>query len=148
MSRDLELMRLILLKIEMSKNDESGFVEFEAITLQGYSIEQIQRHILFLIDGGYLIRHQKWLGSDTLTFSRDKPMCNFSRYVDTNHIRMSWMGAELVDQIREEKLWTIVCSIAKELGVFNLNTINRVYNEITLSKLGKKVLEINSDNKQ
>ena len=91
MRRDMELVRLVLLKVESFEIPLGGFVVVrpreQALAIEGYNEEQVSQHLAMLIDGSFVD----------------------GKLVSTGgafRIRgLTWSGHEFIDTIRSPEIW-------------------------------------------
>jgi hypothetical protein len=95
--RDLELIRLVLLDIE-ANNDPTRTI---AISMDGYTHEEVQYHIKLLKEAGYIV------AQDRSTFTQ----------MDYRPKSLTWAGHEFLDAARNDTVWRQVKVKLKEMGV-------------------------------
>ncbi len=85
MKRDMELIRKILLAVEISPPDE----DLENLTFEGYKYEEIQYHAWLLINAGLA------QGFETHPGYSPGPVVR----------SLTWAGHEFLDTARDERRW-------------------------------------------
>jgi hypothetical protein len=88
MKRDMDLIRLILRKVEASENPY-GLEKMPQI--DGYSLPQISYHTKLLCDAGLIEAHPI-----------DEMGVEFTDFMDMN---LTWAGQEFLDATKDDSLW-------------------------------------------
>ena len=99
MKRDMDLFRLLLLKIESS---ETGFTD--DLDIPCYSRQEIDSHVKLLLSAG-LIDHK----SDPTDYTRGA----FDPAVN----RLTWEGHEFIAAIRSDSVWDRTKEFLKDSGL-------------------------------
>lgn len=118
MKRDMELIRQILLKIE---EEPSGWAPSE-IKIEGYTKEQIDYHILLMIEAGLL------KGEEVTSLSSQSP-CGLAT-------RMTWHGHEFLDNSRNPKLWKEAKQIIEKIGSASIQVWTQLLTQIVSRSIG------------
>lgn len=100
-SRDMELVRQILLEIE-KRPPWSGWIDLK---LPGYSNEVISYHVMLLNEAGLIT-------AVSLTTSTG------SAFEDWRPIRLTWQGYEFLEAVRDDKRWEKVKAEMSKGGGF------------------------------
>jgi hypothetical protein len=88
MKRDMELIRQVLLQVE---DRSTGPVRpIGRLEIEGYTYDQITHHVWLLADAGFL---------NAKDFSH-------LNGIDWRPIALTWKGAELLDDIRDQEVWS------------------------------------------
>jgi len=97
MKRDMELVRKILMVL--AEHEGESFVG--RLNIDGYNNEIVDYHISIMLDGGLLTgRSQR--GDDRL-------LCN--------DIKISWLGNDLLEAIKNDTTWEKMKTFAKSKGL-------------------------------
>ncbi len=98
MKRDLELIRQLMLAIELKDTRFSA----QSIEIDGYNSSQINYHLQLLIEAKLAIGEvRNYLGSDQPTICIEK---------------LSWEGCNFLDDARNESVWQKTMEIVKDKG--------------------------------
>lgn len=109
MRRDMDLLRLLLLKL-------AG----ENVDLASYSKEQIDYHEALIIEAGFAHgRTHRYVGG----------------VIDSSLEMLTWDGQEFLSSIQSATVWGDVKNRASKIGVFTLPIIQAVVSEVIKSKL-------------
>jgi hypothetical protein len=102
--RDMDLARAILLELE--KLPFNGTLH--QISIDGYTVEEINYHVLLLSEAGLLVMH-------------DASHFGGMHYLPT---RLTWAGHEFIDTMHSDSLWQRAKAHAlKTTGVVSLGTL-------------------------
>ena len=116
MKRDMDLVRLILLKVE--KEHSSG--PLYNLKIDGYSNEQVPYHCKILFEAGLL--------SDYISNNAGNKLYIFSV------CGLTWDGYDFLEKIRDDSTWKKVKEIAKEHGLpLLIDTIKQISSNIISS---------------
>ena len=106
MTRDMDLIRLIMLKIELQDPNSSYY---ESIAIDGYSSGEIREHVILLEKAGlisdahYTIDGSVWVQ------------------------RITWDGYDYLDKVRDNTIWKKTKDTIKEKGLpLALDTIKMI----------------------
>ncbi len=99
MKRDMDLIRLILLKVE----DEYAGAALINLEIEGHDLSEVAIHCEFLKDAGLI--------SSCSTSYADNDIYVFSVG------NLTWNGTEYLDKIRDRPRWNKIKAIAKEKGI-------------------------------
>jgi DNA-binding transcriptional ArsR family regulator len=98
MKRDMELARLILMRIEAQENFRDNIsCEFE-----GYTEEQVQYHIMLLNEAGLVV---------AIDASSLQDICWIPQ-------RLTWQGHEFLESARDNTIWNKAKGIMAKTGGF------------------------------
>lgn len=113
MKRDMDLVRLILLKIE----EDYISTALYNIEIDGYDKETVAYHCKILNDAGFI--------SDYSAQYADNALYNFA--VGS----LTWEGNEFLDKIRDDSTWGKTKKVIKEKGLpLVIDTIKTISNAI------------------
>lgn len=101
MKRNMDLIRLVLLKIETKEN--STALCASDLQIDGYTKEEIAYSCKLLYESGYV--------SDYKTFYANNTLCNFGVG------NMTWKGQDYLESVRDNTRWGKIKKIAKEKGL-------------------------------
>lgn len=111
MKRDMELIRLILLKIE----DEYISQNILGLTIEGYDMEQVAYHCKMLYEAGLVSYYEG--------------LYTFSGLEDFQVGPITWMGHDFLDTIRDNGIWDKTKNTIKKKGLPMLvDTIKAIAN--------------------
>jgi predicted transcriptional regulator len=96
MKRDMELVRQILIAIE----EQSAETSRSRLSIEGYSKEVINYHIMLLKEAG-LIEARGTHGTSTTSWTPT---------------RLTWAGHEFLDAARNESVWNNTKEVVKDKG--------------------------------
>lgn len=118
MKRDMNLVRLLLLRIEDQGDDMNGWIDDLAI--ESFTPEQISHHVWLLKDGGFItaIDLSSSDGPDV------RPRC------------LTWKGHEFLSDIKDQDIWQTTLTVAKRGGTESLSALWDI-----AKALGKKQIE-------
>ena len=98
MKRDLELIRQLMLAIELKDTRFSA----ESIEIDGYDLSQINYHLQLLVEAELAVgKVLNYLGSERATIVIEK---------------LSWEGCNFLDDARNESVWQRTMEIVKDKG--------------------------------
>lgn len=98
MKRDLELIRQLMLAIELKGDD----FDADSIEIDGYDPSQINYHLQLLVEAELAVgKVLNYLGSDRPTIIIKK---------------LSWEGCSFLDDARNESVWQKTMKIVKDKG--------------------------------
>ncbi len=117
MERDMDLIRLMLLKIEAH---EHGFAP--EIEIPGYTQEQIGYHAVLLGEAGLAEVH------DITCMESDSPTAMVSR--------LTWAGHEFLDSARENTIWNQAKDKIGKIGGASLPIWLAVLTELIKKSIG------------
>ena len=116
MQRDKDLVRKILLYVELNKEAYYDNFSSDQIMIEGYGKEQIAYHCMLILQTGFL------MAEDSTK--------NGSLRISIKGI--SWLGHEFLDLVRDEKIWNKIKETASEQGVaLNTELIISISKDIT-----------------
>jgi DNA-binding transcriptional ArsR family regulator len=116
MKRDMELARLILMRIEAQENYRDNIsCEFE-----GYAEEQVHHHIMLLSEAGLVVA------------------INVSSMQDIQWIpqRLTWQGHEFLDSARDNTIWSKAKEIMARTGGFAFEVAKPLLVELLKQQIG------------
>jgi hypothetical protein len=116
MKRDMELARLILMRIETQENYRDNIsCEFE-----GYTEEQVHYHIMLLSEAGLVVA------------------INASSMQDIQWIpqRLTWQGHEFLDSARDNTIWSKAKEIMARTGGFAFEVAKPLLVELLKQQIG------------
>lgn len=116
MKRDMELARLILMRIEAQENYRDNIsCEFE-----GYTEEQVHYHIMLLSEAGLVVA------------------INASSMQDIQWIpqRLTWQGHEFLDSARDNTIWSKAKEIMARTGGFAFEVAKPLLVELLKQQIG------------
>lgn len=121
MTRDLDLIRQLLLKLEVL-NGPRGAMHIlngddPAVAIEGYSGDQISYHLELLRDAGF-IESPGSQPMDGITFTR-----------------LSWAGHDFLDSVRDTKVWHATKERARKAGGFTVEILLGVAKDIIRENL-------------
>lgn len=122
MRRDMDLIRLLLLKLE-SLEQETGDVcgyDYSTFDTEGYTSEQVIYHLDLMLEAG-LIDQGGGASWDYFVFKR-----------------LTWAGHDLVDSIRDEEIWRKTKHGALAAGGWSLELLG----DLAKGFIRKKVSEL------
>jgi hypothetical protein len=109
MKRDMDLIRALLLKLEALPMRLGGIVmispEEDAITVDGYTPEQIDYHLSQIRKAGFIDE------------GGVHPM------VGTGFRGLTWAGHDFLDSVRDPEIWRATKEGAKKAGGFSLELL-------------------------
>jgi hypothetical protein len=98
MKRDLELIRQLMLAIELKGDDFNP----ENIEINGYDPSQINYHLQLLVEAELAV------GKVLNFFNSDRPTITIKK--------LSWEGCNFLDDARNESVWQKTMEIVKDKG--------------------------------
>jgi hypothetical protein len=116
MKRDMELARLILMRIEAQENYRDNIsCEFE-----GYTEEQVHYHIMLLSEAGLVVA------------------INASSMQDIQWIpqRLTWQGHEFLDSARDNTIWSKAKEIMAKTGGFAFEVAKPLLVDLLKQQIG------------
>ena len=116
MKRDMDLVRKILLAVEIEKSGHAP----DKLMIEEYTEEQIGYHVLIMIEANLLE------GEEVSELGSPSPMGMASR--------MTWEGHDFLDACREEKRWQTAKGIANQIGGVTLDVFKKVLAELMVSQ--------------
>lgn len=119
MKRDMELVRVLLLRIEQ---DETCCLQSPNIEVDGYSSDEIGYNLNIMVNGGLLDAR----GSQAM---RDK----VPQFLITG---ITWCGHEFLDSIRNDSVWSHTKEALKPFGSASFDVIKSIAVAFISSKLG------------
>lgn len=120
MKRDMDLIRLIMLKIE-EQPFTSGWIDLD---IDNYQQEVVAYHVLLLSEAGLIEAINLSAGSSISWKPR----------------RLTWEGHEFLDAARDNNRWNQVKTIMAKFGGFVFDIGKQVLFEIIKSELRQKQL--------
>lgn len=116
MKRDMDLARLILLRLEEQENYHDDISqEFE-----GYTQEQVGYHIMLLHEAGLLFAIDASGNQDLQWFPQ----------------RLTWQGHEFLDSARDNKIWNKAKEIMAKTGGFAFEIAKPLLTSLLRQQLG------------
>ncbi|HSI39854.1 MAG TPA: DUF2513 domain-containing protein [Xanthobacteraceae bacterium] len=112
MTRDMDLVRAILLKMEAGP---LTIANHRYLHIVDFPDQQVQHNFWILKDAGFIVQTQ----------------------VHSGHYRLSWQGHEFLDNIRDDDVWNKTKDGAKRVGGFSLELIA----DLAKGLLKKKISE-------
>jgi hypothetical protein len=123
MKRDMDLLRDILIQVELSPNfwEPDSVIEKEVeIEIPEYSKKEINYHLKLLVDSGFLYTQ----GNGSLRY----------RHI----VGLTWNGHEFLDLMREDTIWNRAKEVMKKTGGMAFEVLLKVLLEYaTSSALGR-----------
>ena len=117
MKRDMDLIREMLLAIEVHP---SGFAP--KIEIEGYTQEQIGYHATLLGEAGLAVIHEvTGLGAKS---------------PDARIVRLTWAGHEFLDSAREKQIWNQAKDMVKKVGGASIQVWLILLTELIKKQLG------------
>jgi len=116
MKRDMELIRLLLLKLE----ETESFAIISSSFIEGYDDSTVLYHFDLLIDGGYAIGEVQ--NDNTGGFAQFE--------------KLTWKGHEFLDAAREPTRWGQAMSIAKTAGGMTLPVLQNLLGQLLSRSVG------------
>lgn len=116
MRLDKDLIREILLAVEASNHDPSGWMELE---IPGHTPEEVSYHVQLLDEAGFL-EAQELTSLDGCEW-RPK--------------RLTYQGHEFLDTIRDGELWKLTKEGAKKIGVTSVQALIAIAKTYAQQKL-------------
>ena len=101
MKRNMDLIRLVLLRIETKENSTALYAP--DLQIDGYTNEEIAYSCKLLYEAGYV--------SDYKPFYADDTLCNFGVG------DMTWKGQDYLESVRDNTRWGEIKKIAKGKGI-------------------------------
>jgi hypothetical protein len=123
MKRELDLIRQILLEVE--QNDD--YLRSVEIRAEGYSPEQINYHVMLLMEAGYVV------GSHSLG-PRDRYLYHPKS--------LTWEGHEFLDATRSGQVWHQIKAKLKDQGI---DAPISVVKQLALKLTAKALLDVDAD---
>jgi len=96
MKRDMDLVRLILLKIEEHDVESSSY---ESISIDGHSSREVFEHVRLMENAGLI--------SDT----------HYDAACNACVQRITWSGYDYLDKVRDDSVWKKTKDVIKEKGL-------------------------------
>lgn len=113
MRRDMDLVRLLLLKLEAVDKGADALLTFDAydeeIAIEGYEADQIDYHLSLIYEAGFVISGN----------SRSPRLMSG----DYMFQRLSWDGHEFLDTIRDPEVWRRTKNGANKAGAWTLGLL-------------------------
>lgn len=113
MRRDMELIRVIMLKLEDWDKSPSSIISSpdigEDFPIEGFTPEQVEYHYKLIVDKGWI---------DTGGFPVRFGYFYFRALTDEGH--------DFVDSVRDEEVWAMTRDGAKKAGVFTLDLLGQL----------------------
>jgi hypothetical protein len=107
MKRDMDLIRLLLLRLEAEDMEADTITVFdrggEELRIEGYTNNAVQYHLPWLLSGGLV---EGKMALDGFEFER-----------------LSWDGCDLLDKIRDDQIWQKTRDGAKRVGGFSVKML-------------------------
>jgi hypothetical protein len=126
MKRDMDLIRSLLLRLEgLGSSDAILFFDASEpdIAVDGYSTEQIDYHLSLIWEAGFVETGIRGSGN---TMSGDYAFQ-----------RLSWRGHDLVDSVRDPKVWRKTKSYAERAGGWTVGMLGTLAKEVIKQELQK-----------
>jgi hypothetical protein len=106
MKREMDLIRVLLLKVESMEIEPGGTSPAlrssdEALKIEGYTEDQVDYHLDYLIDSGLV-----------------EGSCSVDRFFHISKLTRS--GHDLVDSVRDPEIWAKTKEVVKKAGGFTL----------------------------
>jgi hypothetical protein len=113
MKRDPDLVRNILLALE-NKASSNDAVTAKKMMLDGWSEEEINYHLLLLIEAGYIKGKDSSSDNRTIVFVT----------------RLTWEGHEFLDAARDDRRWEKAKSAISKVGGWSFEVIKPILVEL------------------
>ncbi len=110
MRRDMDLLRLLLLKLETINEDPQAVYNYsyKELAVEGFSLEQVIYHLDLAVEAG-LIDQGGSGAMNSFTFSR-----------------LTWDGHDFVDSVRDDEIWRKTRQGANAAGAFTLEMVKEL----------------------
>lgn len=122
MKRDMDLVRKILLAIEEQSYDYSQ----PNPAVDGYTTEQIEYHLLIMIDAKLIVGFEFPVGGGPKVFSE----------------RMTWQGHDFLEASRDEGRWSKAKGIMTKIGGVTFEIMKQILTQV-MSDQVKQIMGIN-----
>lgn len=120
MKRDMELIRRLLLAIEVEDNPSGP----AALEVEGYGRDEVDYHLVLLLDAGLI--------EGTRTATRNRP--NLVRVR-----RLTWAGHEFLDAARAQGVWAEARRrVRRTIETVSMQTLGELLRQIAEEQLGLK----------
>lgn len=107
LTRDMDLVRLILLEVEQTR--ELASEQIDGIGLGGYTEDQIVYHVELMAEAGLINANvQHYLGGETPTYLIS---------------RLTWKGHEFLDTVRDPAIWRNTKAGAAKVGGWTFDVL-------------------------
>lgn len=108
MTRDMELIRTILLKVEADPKFDGSYHSAGAASLgiTDHTDEEVLYHLVMLVDAGFLVGNTK-----------------MARMGDVVVAKLTWNGHEFLDAIRDPDIWSKTKERAKGVASIGLGLV-------------------------
>ena len=117
MKRELDLIRLILLKVE-SNNDLQPFLQAEHFTFDGYHPELVKYNLMQLIEADYLKGEvERYLGGGMDFFVEG----------------LTWAGHDFLDAARDDSRWNKAKPVFEKMGNYSLEFVRTVLSDLAVA---------------
>ena len=107
MKRDMDLIRDLLLAIEDKEETDGNhlfqFDEKDDLGIVGHSKEQVNYHLVMLIESGLLKGEESY----------DRPIIS----------KLTWQGHDFLDYVRDPEIWQKTKDGAKKAGGFSIELL-------------------------
>ncbi len=114
MKRDLDLIRLILLKIENNK-ELNPFLPAAEFTFEGYEPDLVKYNLMQLIEADYINgKVQKYLGGE----------------IDLFVVGLTWNGHDFLDLAKNDNNWNKAKKVGEAAGAMTLEIMRKILVEI------------------
>lgn len=124
MTRDLDLIRKILLEIESWPPGVSA----KTVTIEDYDSSAVNYHAILLHEVGYI---------EGMTFG--DPL----RGKVINPTRLTWNGHEFLDEARNKTVWNKAKKVAEEVGTTSLSIFRTILTRVASSELEQVLNSLN-----
>jgi hypothetical protein len=121
MQRDMDLIRTILLKVEMDQKLGGEFQSVNATTLgiTDHTDAEVMYHLVMLVEAGFLVGNTKLAGIGEIVISK-----------------LTWNGHEFLDDIRDPEIWRKTKERAKAVTGVGLSFLWEIAKLEIKTKLG------------
>ena len=120
MKRNMDLIRLVLLKIEAKETSAALYAS--DLQIESYTKEEVAYSCKLLYEAGYV--------SDYKPFYADNTLCDFG--VGS----MTWEGQDYLESVRDNTRWGKIKKIAKEKGIpLMFNTVIDISKKLIIAAL-------------
>ena len=127
MKRDMDLIRQLLLKLEVLSDDPLGTFLLDGgsaqLVTEGFSANQITYHLELLEEAGLIICSTK------------RPM------MGVLFRRVSWAGHDFLDAVQDDDTWSRTKGVAKQAGGFTVGLLK----EFAIGIVKQKARDIGLD---
>lgn len=118
MKRDMDLVRVILLKLAESDN----YIKANQLANDKYSRQMVGYHFQILDEAGLIVASITPAGNDPYFFAEA--------------IRLTWEGNDFLDSIRDESIWKrVVSAIVNTTGGASLDVIKTLASSLVFEAI-------------